>query len=267
MPTALAVSPHLDDAVFSCGGTLARLAAEGWRVVLATLFTRSVPDPRGFALACQVDKGLPASVDYMELRRAEDQAAARLLGITEVLWLDLPEAPHRGYDSPPALFAGVREGDGVWRDAAACLAELLGRLEPDLVLSCQGLGNHVDHVQAIRALLALDGLGLGTVGRTAWWRDLPYAIRVPDAGPAAELPGGLGEVAVPIGDHVGVKGHAAAAYATQVGFQFGGAGKVLPSLADFAGREAQAARSAGLVERFAVPAGIRTTLSAASRAA
>lgn len=266
MPTALAVSPHLDDAVFSCGGTLARLAAEGWRVVLATLFTRSVPDPQGFALACQLDKGLPATVDYMALRRAEDREAARLLGITEVLWLDLPEAPHRGYGSAPDLFAGAKVGDDVWRDAAACLAELLGQVEPDLVLCCQGLGNHVDHLQAIRALHALDGLGLGIGVRTAWWRDLPYAIRVPDARPAADLPDGLSEVVVPIDGYLEAKGRASAAYATQVGFQFGGAGKVLPTLAAFAAQEGQAA-SAGVAERFAAPAGIRTTLSAASRAA
>ncbi len=261
MPTVLAVSPHLDDAVFSCGGTLARLVAGGWRVVLATLFTRSVPDPQGFALACQLDKGLAADVDYMALRRAEDREAARHLGITEVLWLDLPEAPHRGYHSAPALFAGARDGDDIWRDAAACLAELLGRVEPDLVLSCQGLGNHVDHIQAVRALLALDGLGAGVAGRTAWWRDLPYAIRVPGATPVPELPRGLDGLAVAIDGQVELKGRASAAYATQVGFQFGGAGKVLPTLAAFAAREGQAACSAGVVERFVAPAGIRTTLS------
>ena len=51
MPTALALSPHLDDAAFSCGGLLATLAESGWRVVMATLFTGSVPDPQGFAVA------------------------------------------------------------------------------------------------------------------------------------------------------------------------------------------------------------------------
>ncbi len=76
MPTALALSPHLDDAVFSAGGLLASLAAQGWRVVMATTFTQSVPDPKGFALACQLDKGLGPEVDYMALRRDEDRAAA-----------------------------------------------------------------------------------------------------------------------------------------------------------------------------------------------
>ena len=73
----MAVSPHLDDAAFSVGGTLAALAAAGHQVTVLTCFTASVPHPAGFALACQLDKGLPADVDYLALRRAEDAAAMR----------------------------------------------------------------------------------------------------------------------------------------------------------------------------------------------
>ena len=94
--TVLAVSPHLDDAAFSAGGTLARLAARGWQVVMATVFTASVPNPRGFALACQTDKGLAPEIDYMALRRNEDRAAAGALGIEEPVHLPFREAPHRG---------------------------------------------------------------------------------------------------------------------------------------------------------------------------
>jgi len=99
---ALAVSPHLDDAVFSAGALLARLATQGWRVVIATCFTASVPNPRGFALACQLDKGLASSVDYMALRRAEDADACAALGC-EIVHLPFTEAPHRGYEDPLAL--------------------------------------------------------------------------------------------------------------------------------------------------------------------
>ncbi len=78
MPTALFLSPHLDDVAFSCGGTLLRLTDDPrWRVALCTIFTASVPDPQGFALRCQTDKGIPAEVDYMALRRAEDAALRR----------------------------------------------------------------------------------------------------------------------------------------------------------------------------------------------
>ena len=95
MPTALAISPHLDDAVFSAGGALARYARDGWRVVVATVFTASVQNPSGFALACQMDKGLSAEIDYMALRREEDAAACRVIGAVPA-WLPFPEAPHRG---------------------------------------------------------------------------------------------------------------------------------------------------------------------------
>ena len=144
MPHAIAFSPHLDDAAFSCGGTLARLVQAGWTVTLCTVFTRSVPSPSGFALACQTDKGLAPEVDYMALRRAEDRAACAALGC-EPLWLDWAEAPHRGYHSAAALFGPIRADD-----PAGGLE--LPAMPADLVLAPQAVGGHVDHVQLVRAL-------------------------------------------------------------------------------------------------------------------
>ncbi len=34
MKTAMVISPHADDAAAFCGGTLAKLALDGWNVVL-----------------------------------------------------------------------------------------------------------------------------------------------------------------------------------------------------------------------------------------
>ncbi|MBX9625393.1 MAG: PIG-L family deacetylase [Gemmataceae bacterium] len=227
MPTALFLSPHLDDVAFSCGGTVARLAAAGWRCVLATAFTRSVPHPTGFALACQADKGLPADVDYLALRRAEDAGACRALG-AEPVWLDLPEAPHRGYGSAAELFAGVKDADDVWRPLADRLHALHREAAPDLVFTPQGLGNHVDHVQLIRAADAVRLLGAA-----CWYRDTPYAIRDPAADPAAGVPTGP-EFAVPVGAHLAAKLEACAAYRTQLGFQFGGESAMRDRLSAFA---------------------------------
>ncbi|RZM10665.1 MAG: PIG-L family deacetylase, partial [Sphingomonas sp.] len=60
----LAISPHLDDAAFSAGGLLASCVDQGWAVTVATCFTGNVAHPTGFALACQLDKGLTADIDY-----------------------------------------------------------------------------------------------------------------------------------------------------------------------------------------------------------
>ena len=229
----LALSPHLDDAAFSCGGTLALLAQAGWEVTICTAFTRSVSDPIGFALACQLDKGLPAEVDYMALRRAEDAAACARLG-ARPLWLDFVEAPHRGYDSAPALFAPPRAEDGIAAPLAHALACLLDPT-PDLLLAPQAVGGHVDHVLLVRALRAVLPPGLPVL----WWTDFPYSAR-PHSHPARPFAAEM--AALP---ERAVAGDAAArlaacrAYATQLGFQFGGPEGL-----------ARALDAAGPVERF-----------------
>ena len=213
----LAVSPHLDDAAFSVGGTLAALADAGHEVTVVTCFTASVPDPAGFALACQLDKGLPADVDYLALRRAEDAAAMAVLGARPV-YLGLPEAPHRGYTSAADLFAGVHPGDDVERSLTAAL----DGYDADLWMAPQALGGHVDHRQVLRAVAPLDRPVL-------WWRDSPYVLRDPLAVAGPELPDGLAEVCLP--QDLDRRADACACYPTQLGFQFGGVEEMRTALA------------------------------------
>jgi LmbE family N-acetylglucosaminyl deacetylase len=243
--TALFISPHLDDVAFSCAGTLAALKARGWRIVLATVFTRSVPNPTGFALACQTDKGLAPEVDYMAVRRDEDLAFAGTPGIgaDAVHWLDLPEAPHRGYSAPASLFAGSRPGDDIW---------------PDLLFAPQALGNHIDHRQTVRAIASL--------GRPAlWYRDLPYAIRAPEEAPPPGLPAGLILLTVPISDHLPAKIAGACCYTTQLPFQFGGIQRVGPTLTSFAAGEAARAGLSGCAERFLAAPDVARSIKASIR--
>ena len=216
MPLALAVSPHLDDAAFSCGGTLAALSAEGWEVVVATLFTASVERPTGFALACQIDKGLPPEADYMAIRRAEDAEACRRLEARPA-WLPFREAPHRGYGSAAALFGPLRSDDAAHLDLAQALEPLLAERRPDLLLAPQAIGGHVDHVQAVRALHLLR-----PAAPVLWWQDFPYLSKrdTHPARPFETAMAALPEASRPI--RVDAKRHACAAYATQLGFQFGG---------------------------------------------
>lgn len=247
MPAALAVSPHLDDVAFSCGGLVARLAGAGWRVSVATVFSAGRHPAEGFALACQTDKGLDPAVDYMALRREEDRGFAAATG-ARVLWLGHLEAPHRGYASAPALFAPPLPHDDAWRAVAADLRELMASQRPELVLAPLGLGGHVDHLQVVRALEeAAPGAPV------ARYRDTPYALR--DPGPADGL------VAVPIDGALGRKLDGAAAYASQLGFQFGGAAPMRAALTAHAAAEARAAGLGGHAERFAPRGDARAVLN------
>ncbi|MGK5499311.1 PIG-L deacetylase family protein [Streptomyces sp. URMC 125] len=225
----MAVSPHLDDAVFSAGGVLAVLARAGWSVRVVTCFTASVDDPCPFALSTQLDKGLPPEADYMALRRAEDTAAQRVLGTLPPVHLPLPEAPHRGYGSAPELFTPPRAGDTVGAELESLIRPHLA--PADLVLAPQGIGGHVDHLITARAVAAA-----APPSRTCWWRDVPYLARAPHAagGPPSGRPVEASEVTVDIGTVLARKIAAAACYTTQVGFQFGGTervGEVLSAVA------------------------------------
>ncbi len=285
--TALFLSPHLDDVAFSCGALAALLRDQGWRTVLATVFTRSVVPAEGFALACQLDKGLDAGVDYMALRRDEDRDAARILGFGECLHLGLEEAPHRGYDSPAALFGAVRGDDRAWQAVAELAVGLERSMAPSLVLAPQGLGDHVDHLQVARAVRE-------AVRAPVWWyRDTPYAIRHGEAAAPAPL-AGLGGVAVAADAAMARKTAAACAYRSQVGFQFGGEAGTAAALLGFARDEVRralaageaieggepgvgaepgemvpgkAGHAAGAAERFLCAAGARAALVAAMRGA
>jgi LmbE family N-acetylglucosaminyl deacetylase len=259
-PLALCLSPHLDDAAFSCGGTLARLAACGWSVHVATVFTASVAAPAGFALACQTDKGLAPDVDYMALRRAEDVVAMRALGAT-AHWGALREAPHRGYHAAPELFAGAHVADrNTWSDVVAALGPLVAALRPALLLAPQGLGGHVDHRHVVRAVRALAApVADAAPTPVAWYRDTPYVLRDPGATPPTVpddgAPGPLADWYVPL-DAAALSARlaACAAYGSQLGFQFGGEATMRAALHAHAEAEGAATACAAAERLDARPA-------------
>lgn len=214
--TVLAISPHLDDAAFSCGGTLAQRARAGCRVVIATCFTANVARPDGFALACQLDKGLDATVDYMALRRREDEIACAALGATAI-HLPFLEAPHRGYHSAADLFAGRRADDAIQTELDPALVELIDKLQPDLVLGPIGIGRHVDHLVVATALASMN---LGS--QLHRWEDWPYADRQEHDQLMGHDP-----IVVPLAKaDIDAKINACGAYQSQIGFQFGSADRM-----------------------------------------
>src|SRR5581483_4455027 len=79
-PTLLAVFAHPDDESYLCGGTLARYAAAGVRVVLACA-------TRGEAGEI-ADLGLASADTLATVREAELRAAAAPLGVAEIHLLD-----------------------------------------------------------------------------------------------------------------------------------------------------------------------------------
>jgi LmbE family N-acetylglucosaminyl deacetylase len=143
MDRALVVSPHLDDAVFSCGDWLAAHPGS----LVATVFAGAPQDVTQLTpwdAAC----GFTNAGQAVAARRAEDSAALATLS-AGAIWLDFLDSQY--LDSP---------GQAALSDV---LCGVMGRASPDTVLFPAGLF-HSDHVLAHSAMLAL----CGTQAQPCW---------------------------------------------------------------------------------------------------
>ncbi len=128
---ALVVMAHPDDIEFSCGGTVANLADDGWDVT--------------FCLVTSGDKGSkdPAlgAFTLAAVREREQEAAARVLGVQRCVFLRWPD----GFveDTP---------------ELRAALVRVIREVRPDLLITWDGYRgfNHRDHRTV--GLLALDAV-------------------------------------------------------------------------------------------------------------
>ena len=75
MKTAMMIAPHADDAAAFCGGTLTKLAAEGWHVILVRV-TDDQKDSIGYSVE-----------ETIRINTQEMHAAAKILGIAEIIEL------------------------------------------------------------------------------------------------------------------------------------------------------------------------------------
>ena len=253
MRTILTLSPHLDDAVFSVGPLLAEMTANT-RMIVATAFTKSVANPKGFALACQLDKGLPASVDYMEIRRREDSESLNILDVKGIHG-PFAEAPHRGYQTVKDLFGPILPTDEVGSGLREWLMGLTDSLAPDLILLPFGVGNHVDH-QWVRMVAEAS---IPSRFPLVFFKDQPYAEKsrntsienqVGDASMGRRLHAPFTNVSLARALL------AAEAYQTQIPFQFGGVQEMKRVLSSAWGNNLPlytTAETPGLIEFLAEP--------------
>ncbi|MFJ9850831.1 PIG-L deacetylase family protein [Streptomyces sp. NPDC101150] len=137
MATLLAFHAHPDDEVLLTGGTLARAAAEGHRVVIVVA-TDGLMGP--------VPEGAEEAPRMGELR-----SSARLLGVARVVHLGYADSGHGPvlYPDPPDRARFVRAGT---EEAAGRLAAVLREEDVDLLVSYDASGGygHRDHLQVHR---------------------------------------------------------------------------------------------------------------------
>jgi LmbE family N-acetylglucosaminyl deacetylase len=178
----LFISPHLDDAVLSCGGLIKRLSATGSEVVVLTVATADIPEdtPLSGQMKWRYVIWRVGNKPFAQ-RRREDVDAVKILGAKTIHW-DLLDAIFRvDIDKKPLYPDGnlnVTIHDYDRQNLDPILCDKLRKLNDDLgnkelfVFCPLGIGGHVDH-QIVRT--AVDKVYKPT--KLIYYEDFPYVSK------------------------------------------------------------------------------------------
>lgn len=224
------LAPHLDDVVYSCGGTLGVQVSSGLRPLVITAFTGNPAANQPLShLALQVGRDWGANnveeaIHVIEMRKKEDSQALDYLQ-ADYLWLDYPEAIYRGnpsyYTSKEQLMGGdVHPSDRpLDNELGQMLLDLQERLPDTSWYAPLGIGRHIDHQIICSAADRLVQRG----AKVYFYEDFPYAERNEGALEARlqELGSPFEYTLVEVSEMMNMKKEAANMYTSQTTANFG----------------------------------------------
>lgn len=174
--TWIFLSPHLDDAVLSCGGLIAELVRQGQIVEVWTICAGDPPPGHLSPLAESLHQRWETPENPVEIRRSEDRRACFLLG-AGFRHFSIPDCIYRR--NPVTGEPLIRENEDLFQPLPEVERPLAEDLRQQLAVSLPAdsqvvspltLGGHIDH-HLVRC--AAEGLN----HRLLWYADYPYAIR------------------------------------------------------------------------------------------
>ena len=182
------LSPHLDDAVLSCGGLIWEQVQAGDSVSIWTICAGNLPEGQLSDFAISLHRRWETGHQALIVRREEDKAACALLG-AGFLHHDLPDCIYRRslkddaflYASEEAIFGALHP------DEVALVSEMGRWLSASLpeqarIVCPLAIGGHVDH--------RLTYLAAGQVDRPFWYyADYPYSGAHPEVPAALQAAG------------------------------------------------------------------------------
>ena len=185
MATVTFFHAHPDDEAILTGGTMAKLADEGHRVVLVTATRGELG---------LVPEDLERAGQTLSERRADELAeACRLLGVARQTYLDYHDSGMAGdaTNDAPDSFAAADVGE-----AANALAAILVEEHSDVLVTYDEHGgyDHPDHIQVHRVgMEAAQRAGVPVVYMATMNRDFYRTVGTLAEGSDMELPDGAAE--------------------------------------------------------------------------
>ena len=140
MKSILAFHAHPDDESVSTGVTLAKYAAEGHRVVVATATDGSAGEIHNY------DNPEELFPKLAEMRRKELEASLEALGVKEYEWMGFKDSGMMGTSEN-------EDPDCFWRqnyfDPVGKLVDIIRKYKPDALITYDPFGGygHPDHIQ------------------------------------------------------------------------------------------------------------------------
>lgn len=167
------ISPHLDDAVLSCGGRIWQQTQAGERVLVVTIFASDPPPDTPLSPFAQALHTLwEHSDNAIARRREEDTEALALLGAKAIHWpytdCIYRQSPSGDlfYPNWESLWGEVHPAEDELAAELAARLATLPLLSGGAVYAPLGIGHHVDHQITHRA----------ASGRApTCYEDFPYA--------------------------------------------------------------------------------------------
>jgi LmbE family N-acetylglucosaminyl deacetylase len=234
------LSPHLDDAVYSCGGTLAVQVSNGLHPLVITVFSGVPPSSlhlNPFAFEIQKTMG-GANLDaatMVENRRKEDANALDFIH-ADYLWLDYLDAIYRGdppyYPHGENLIGGaVHPADiEIDKQLAQDLLALHERLPDTVWYAPLGVGRHVDHQIVCSAADRLIQRG----ANVKLYEDFPYVSQKDALEQRLNELGSAFEPAyVEMSEMLSIRQEASALYTSQIELNFASKAHMLKAIDDY----------------------------------
>lgn len=198
MKQYLFLSPHLDDAILSCGAYIYKLVQKNYKVIIATVFSGSIeskylsPAARRFNRACKLGD------DAMHVRRLEDENVSRFIK-AQCIHLNLHECLYRRNKYGQHIY--LRDYDifntdiNIEKDTInkviLTLSNRFKLTDFERIYIPLGIGRHVDHLILRQAVETLCTQILGNIKKINYYEDIPYVCDNRDVRWRTELTKGL----------------------------------------------------------------------------